>query len=92
MELLERAFGIHSLTTEDILTSSTREKQEEYPNYLFIVLKEVDEQIDHSRPFNPRNINIIIFPGFIISIHLDKFASFPKVFLFYLLFILFNLF
>ena len=75
---IERAFGLHPLTTEDVSVLSTREKVEEYPRYLYIVFSE--------RQFKPNsnnvrlaNVNILLFRNFVLSIHKYPITSFPIV-------------
>ena len=79
MELLERSFGIHTLTTEDILSPSTREKQEEYPNYLYIVLNEIEPVVGRGHFYDTQNIHILLFPNMIFSIHKKRLKFFPLV-------------
>ena len=78
LELLEKSFGFHPLTTEDILTSGTREKQEEYPNYLYVVITE-RHIVQNSKQLNNVNINLLLFPGIIFSIHQQPIKSLTQV-------------
>jgi len=70
MEVIQDAFNIHPLTVEDIMTQS-REKIEEFPTYLFVVFNERQKK-KKSIKFNKYrdvNLNILLFPGVVISIH-----------------------
>ena len=68
MEQIQQAFGIHPLTSEDILTKGTREKIEEYTTYTYLVFNE-RQQILNSNRFQEVNVNILIFPGLIFTFH-----------------------
>ena len=65
---LEKAFGIHPLTTEDLFVKITREKVEEYPKYLYTVFSERQFE-PNSNNVRVANVNILLFHNFILTIH-----------------------
>jgi Mg2+ and Co2+ transporter CorA len=91
MKVVEAKFGLHPLTTEDILNFSTgiiiaaishlvdaREKTESFENYLFVVTKEMG-YFEGSNILHASNINSIVFPGVILTIHPDGVSSISMV-------------
>ena len=80
MSFCENVFGLHPLTTEDILLSETREKMELFDNYLLISV-----QISLSRlstwdePDDSFNWFIAVYPDFILSFHSGEVPYFPSV-------------
>lgn len=75
---LEKAFGFHPLTTEDIHTLTTREKMEIYPKYLYVVFSE-RQFVPNSNNVRLSNVNILLFHNFVISIHAHPIISFAPV-------------
>lgn len=73
---LEIAFGIHPLTSEDILAKDGREKLEEYAGYVFLVFAERQTTANSYREVN---LNLLVFPGVIISVHHVPLKSFTQV-------------
>ena len=70
LKQLQVLFNLHALTLEDIMLQTTREKIEEYPNYIYIVYK-IRQQIPNCNAFRDININLILFPGLVLSIILS---------------------
>ena len=69
LDLISRIFGIHPLTTEDILTPDTREKCEIFPNYYFICITTFDEQQLGFSYMQPINYYLIVFKECVLSFH-----------------------
>lgn len=69
--LLEKVFAFHQLAIEDTLSPKTRVKLEEYPGYLFLVIREV--RFDHTTedPYDLETFNLYCFlgPGFFVTVH-----------------------
>lgn len=57
-----KAFGVHPLTIEDIVTQETHEKIELFPSYYFACFRSFHvEQIDGGQEYVPFNIYVIVF-------------------------------
>ncbi|KAJ3160710.1 CorA metal ion transporter [Geranomyces michiganensis] len=69
MVTLSRLFGIHPLTSEDILTEDTREKCETYPNYAFVVIRTFDPDETSPSYMQPVNVSIVVFRECVLSFH-----------------------
>eukprot|EP01137_Pigoraptor_chileana_P029842 Opistho-2@15593 len=75
--LFEQVFGLHPLTTEDILTESPREKAEFYENYMFLGLEyltqqpQTDDLAINDLQENGRMIYLVIFENCVLSFHYD---------------------
>ena len=69
LEVLQRAFGIHRLTTEDIATQEAREKVELFHNYYFVNFRSF-EQLDpsHENYMEPLNVYMVVFREGIVTI------------------------
>ena len=69
--LLEKVFGFHHLAIEDTLSPKTRVKLEEYPGYLFLVVREV--RFDHKTddPYDLETFNLYCFLGtnYFVTVH-----------------------
>ena len=78
VQQLEHAFGFHPLTTEDVFITSTREKVEEFPKYLYIVFAERQFE-PNSNNVRLANVNILLFRNFILSIHIHPVRCFSPV-------------
>ena len=73
MEAFQKAFGIHRLTTEDIMTQEAREKVELFKLYYFVCFRsfhQVDEK--HEDFMEPVNVYMVVFREGIITITFDK--------------------
>jgi len=65
---IEKKYRIHPLTTEDILESDlSREKVEDFDDYLFMVVKELHYNEDHQ--LRPCSISTIVFRNIALSFH-----------------------
>ncbi len=69
MKLLSRAFGIHPLTTEDILMEETREKIELFRNYYLVCFRSFDQDPYSPTYLEPLNMYIIVFREGTLSFH-----------------------
>lgn len=69
MKVLSRAFGIHPLTTEDILMEETREKIELFRNYYLVCFRSFDQDPYSPTYLEPLNMYIIVFREGTLSFH-----------------------
>ncbi|KAJ3178002.1 CorA metal ion transporter [Irineochytrium annulatum] len=69
MQTLTSVFGIHPLTSEDIMTEDTREKCEIFRNYYFITIRTFDSDQYSNTYMQPINMYIIIFRECVLSFH-----------------------
>lgn len=67
MDEISKVFGLHPLTTEDILTEDTREKCEVFTRYVFVVIKTFDSDQYKSTFLSPIPVYIVIFDECILS-------------------------
>ena len=70
--VLEKVFGFHPLSVEDALSPNSRVKIEEYPGYLFAIVRGVrfcDETSDD--PYDTETFNLSFFLGknYLVSVH-----------------------
>ena len=63
---LGEIFGLHPLVQEDIVNTLQRPKLEEFENYLFIVLKDLDCPADECE-ISARQVSIILGKGWVLS-------------------------
>jgi magnesium transporter len=66
LEKLGECYGFHPLVLEDILNTDQRPKIEDYGEYLYIVLKMLD-QSNKSNEILTEQISLILGPSFVIS-------------------------
>ncbi|KAL9099194.1 MAG: hypothetical protein Q9163_005270 [Psora crenata] len=69
LQAFQRAFGIHRLTTEDIITQEVREKVELFKQYYFVCFRsflQIDE--NHEDYMEPVNVYMVVFREGIITI------------------------
>ncbi len=66
LEKLGECYGFHPLVLEDILNTDQRPKIEDYGEYLYIVLKMLD-QSNQSNEILTEQISLILGPSFVIS-------------------------
>ncbi|ORY35816.1 hypothetical protein BCR39DRAFT_512376 [Naematelia encephala] len=69
MRMLSRVFGIHPLTTEDILLEETREKIELFRNYYLVCFRSFDQDPYSQTYLEPLNMYIIVFREGTLSFH-----------------------
>lgn len=69
LRVFQRAFGIHRLTVEDVITQETREKVELFKQYYFVCFRsfcQMDEE--HEDYMEPVNVYMVVFREGIITI------------------------
>ncbi|KAK4994223.1 CorA metal ion transporter [Elasticomyces elasticus] len=69
MKVLEKAFGIHRLTTEDIQMQEPREKVELFQSYYFVNYRSFEQDKDSEDYMEPVNMYVVVFQGGVISFH-----------------------
>ncbi|KAJ3772146.1 hypothetical protein FB446DRAFT_689752 [Lentinula raphanica] len=69
MKMLSKVFGIHPLTTEDILMEETREKIELFRNYYLVCFRSFDQDSYSPTYLEPLNMYIIVFREGTLSFH-----------------------
>ena len=73
LHVFQRAFGIHRLTTEDIITHEAREKVELFKQYYFVCFRsffQVDEK--HEDYMEPVNVYMVVFREGVITITYEQ--------------------
>lgn len=69
LHVFQRAFGIHRLTTEDIITQEAREKVELFKQYYFVCFRSFFQMDVHSEDYmEPVNVYMVVFREGIITI------------------------
>ena len=69
LHVFQRAFGIHRLTTEDIITQEAREKVELFKQYYFVCFRSFFQMDIHSADYmEPVNVYMVVFREGIITI------------------------
>jgi magnesium transporter len=69
---MEQVFGIHPLTTEDILLEETREKIELFRNYYLVCFRSFDQDPYSQTYLEPLNMYIIVFREGTLSVSLQS--------------------
>ena len=69
MRVLSKAFGIHALTAEDIMTQEAREKVELFRNYYFVNYRTFEQDATSEDYLEEVNMYIVVFREGIISFH-----------------------
>ena len=59
--VFQRAFGIHRLTTEDIITQEAREKVELFPQYYFVCFRSFQMDKGSENFMDPVNVYMVVF-------------------------------
>ena len=80
--LLENVFGFHPLSIEDTLNPNSRVKVEEYPGYLFIIVRGIDFCHDTSDPYDLDTTNLYFFLGknYLVTVHGEQAPSIDSMF------------
>ena len=69
LQVFQRAFGIHRLTTEDIITQEVREKVELFNQYYFVCFRSFYQMDINSEDYmDPVNVYMVVFREGIITI------------------------
>lgn len=69
MRVLSKTFGIHPLTSEDILMQEAREKVELFRNYYLVNYRTFEQDMHSEDYLQPVNIYIVVFREGVISFH-----------------------
>lgn len=68
MKVLAKSFGIHQLTTEDILMQEPREKVELFQSYYFVNYRSFEQDKDNEDYMEPVNMYVVVFRDGVISV------------------------
>ncbi|HEY0673171.1 MAG TPA: magnesium/cobalt transporter CorA [Longimicrobiales bacterium] len=76
-QALGQQLHLHPLTIEDSLNSESRIKVEEYENYLFVVVRDAEFDLDTPEPYDFDTWNLYLFIGvdFLITVHSRQSAA-----------------
>lgn len=69
MRVLSKAFGIHPLTTEDIMMQETREKVELFRSYYLVSYRTFEQDSNSENFMEPVNIYIVVFRDGLLTFH-----------------------
>ena len=69
MRTLCKTFGIHALTSEDVMMQEAREKVELFRNYYFINYRTFEQDINSEDYLEPINMYVCVFRHGVISFH-----------------------
>jgi magnesium transporter len=78
IETLGKCFDLHQMTLEDIVNTTQRPKIEEFPHYLFIVLKMIDFN-EAAGTLNIEHVSLILLKNCVISFLEDEGDVFDTV-------------
>ena len=69
--LLEKVCGFHPLSVEDTLNPNSRVKLEEYPGYLFMIIRGVRLNDNTNDPYDLEtfNLNFFLGPNYLVTVH-----------------------
>ncbi|KAH8727868.1 hypothetical protein GQ44DRAFT_738041 [Phaeosphaeriaceae sp. PMI808] len=69
MKVISKTFGIHPLTSEDILMQEQREKVELFKHYYFINYRTFEQDESSEDYLEPVNLYVVVFREGVISFH-----------------------
>ncbi|KAF1832307.1 magnesium transporter ALR2 [Decorospora gaudefroyi] len=69
MKVIAKTFGIHPLTSEDILMQEQREKVELFKHYYFINYRTFEQDENSEDYLDPVNLYVVVFREGVISFH-----------------------
>ena len=69
MKVISKTFGIHPLTSEDILMQEQREKVELFKHYYFINYRTFEQDQNSEDYLEPVNLYVVVFREGVISFH-----------------------
>ena len=72
MRILCKAFGIHALTSEDIMVQEAREKVELFRHYYFINYRTFEQDVNSDDYMEPINMYVCVFKHGIITFHFSQ--------------------
>lgn len=69
--LLEKVFGFHPLAVEDTLNPASRVKLEEYPGFLYVVIRAVSFAAGTDDPYDleTKDLHCFLGPNFLVTVH-----------------------
>lgn len=68
MKVISKAFGIHPLTTEDIMMQEAREKVELFRNYYFVNYRTFEQDENSEDYMEPLNMYMVVFRDGVITV------------------------
>lgn len=79
--LLAQVFGIHPLAIEDTLNPESRVKLEEYPEFLYIVMRAVSMDANTEDPYDlsTKDLHCFLGPTFLVTVHAGAMAPVETV-------------
>lgn len=69
MKVISKAFGIHPLTSEDIMVQEPREKVELFRNYYFVTYRTFEQDRNSQDFLEPVNMYVVVFREGLLSFH-----------------------
>ena len=72
MKALAKAFGIHPLTSEDIMLQEQREKVELFRHYYFVNYRSFDQDATSENHLEPVNMYVVVFREGVLSFHFSQ--------------------
>lgn len=72
MKTLAKAFGIHPLTSEDIMLQEQREKVELFRHYYFVNYRSFDQDANSENHLEPVNMYVVVFREGVLSFHFSQ--------------------
>ena len=71
LAFLEKVFEFHPLAIEDTLNPNSRVKLEEYPGYLFLIVRGVRFEEETDDPYDLATFNLCFFlgPNYVVTVH-----------------------
>jgi magnesium transporter len=82
LALLEKVFNFHPLAIEDTLNPNSRVKIEEYPGYIFMIVRGVAFCRDTEDPYDldTNNINFFLGTNYLVTVHAELAPSIDAMF------------
>ena len=79
--MLDNVFAFHPLAVEDALNPSSRVKVDEYPGFLFAIMRGVRLLSATTDPYDTETFNISFFlgPNYLVTVHSGQSPAFPLV-------------
>jgi magnesium transporter len=79
--MLEKVCGFHPLSIEDTLNPNSRVKLEEYPGYLFMIIRGVRFYDETNDPYDLEtfNLNFFLGPNYLVTVHGKQSAAIDDV-------------
>ncbi|KAK7941271.1 cora-domain-containing protein [Apiospora aurea] len=72
MKVIQKTFGIHPLTSEDIMLQEQREKVELFRHYYFVNYRSFDQDSESATHLEPVNLYLVVFREGVISFHFQQ--------------------